>query len=151
MVDFQEIKILRGWAIDGQAATKGHLRHFHRVKPSGQFGRAWRLKIGLPDPAPQLAISDDIGTRHCIRRFPKHDISIKTRQDKFCAARPFRYPMMTKGRLVKICAPAAMRRPEKLIVIWLKDLVFAMGTIKGHDFEEKALDKDGRIIFDKNI
>ena len=52
MMNLQKVEVLRGGAINGQAAAKRRLRQFKRIKAGRQRCRVRRLKIGLIDPAP---------------------------------------------------------------------------------------------------
>jgi len=61
MMNLKKVEVLRGGAINRQAAAKRRLRQFHRIKAGGHRCRVRRVKIGLNHPAPQLAIRDDIG------------------------------------------------------------------------------------------
>ena len=52
MMNLQKVDVLRGGAINGQAAAKRRLRQFKRIKPGRQ--RCWgrRMEICLHHPAP---------------------------------------------------------------------------------------------------
>ena len=51
-MNLQKVEVLRGGAINGQAAAKRRLRQFKRIKPGRQ--RCWgrRMEICLHHPAP---------------------------------------------------------------------------------------------------
>lgn len=61
MMNLKKVEVLRGGAINRQAAAKWRLRQFKRIKPRHQRGRVRRVKIRLIHPAAQLAIRNNVG------------------------------------------------------------------------------------------